>query len=96
MILTTIIPPGDVPWERRAVWSDEVDDAIRSVNAFLVTLREDGVDVVDLSETLTDARGRVAKRYRKDFLHLNAAGYAALNRKMGPVLEKQGLRCVAE
>ena len=34
VMLTTIFPLGEIPWERRLVWSDDVAVAIDEVNSF--------------------------------------------------------------
>jgi lysophospholipase L1-like esterase len=90
VLLTTIIPAGKVPIQRRTVWSEDVDAAIREVNLFMLTLRSDGVSVVDLSSAICDPRGRTDARYMRDFLHLNVEGYLLLNQMIRPVLDAQG------
>ncbi len=96
VILTTIIPTGTVPLNRRSVWSIEIDEAVREVNSFLLTLRTKSIEVVDLTNSLTDNKGLVKKIYQKDFLHLNPAGYAALNQTMRPVLEDKGISIISD
>lgn len=90
VLLTTIIPTGDVPFERRTVWSDQVDEAVRKVNLFILTLQSNDVNVVDLSSVISDSSGHTAARFRRDFLHLNVTGYSELNKKIRPTLEAEG------
>lgn len=96
VILTTIIPSGEVPLARRPVWSGEISNALREVNSFLLTLRSEGVDVINPAKSITDQQGRIASHYRKDFLHLNAAGYAALNHEIRPQLAKHGITLIPD
>jgi len=96
VILTTIIPPGEVPLERRLVWSGEINTALREVNSFLLTLRAEGVDVIDPAKCITDPHGRIAAGFRKNFLHLNEAGYAALNRDISALLATHGISLIPD
>lgn len=90
VILTTIIPPGKIPLERRLFWSDEVGLAIEEVNRFIFSLESKWVIVFNTGEVLADEKGLVRREYSFDFLHLNANGYAALNKKLSKVLEDLG------
>lgn len=86
VILTTIFPVGQLPLERRLVWSAAVDAAIAEVNGFIGGLAGEGVVVLPTAPLLADAQGRARAAYSRDFLHLNAAGYAALNQALAPLL----------
>jgi lysophospholipase L1-like esterase len=86
VILTTIFPLGEIPIERRIVWSDDVAEAIDGVNGFIHSLAGEGVTVIDAGTILTDERGIVRGDYSRDFLHLNEAGYRALNETLVGVL----------
>jgi lysophospholipase L1-like esterase len=78
VIVTTIIPPGPVPLERRPVWSPEVERAVEEVNADLRGLASGRVIVLDAWKLLEDG-GRLRDGYGRDTLHLNARGYEVLN-----------------
>lgn len=86
VILTTIFPLGEIPLERRFVWSDDVAFAIDEVNQFLYTLEASNVIVLDTSSILAGENGLVQKPFSFDFLHLNPAGYEALNTALLPLL----------
>lgn len=86
VVLTTIFPHGAVPLERRPFWSSDVDEAIEAVNAFLVSLEGDQVLVMDSAAILADERGLLREEYSVDLLHLNPAGYEALNEELVRVL----------
>lgn len=88
IVVTTIFPLGDVPLLRRLVWSEAVAQAITEVNAYLLTLANDHVLIFDSAEVLAATDGRVRPEYQVDLLHINARGYAALNQKLLPVLQK--------
>lgn len=86
VILTTIIPIGDVTPGQRLFWSPEVRAALAEVNAFLAGLAAEGVVVLDTAPPLTRANGHVAAAYQADSLHLNPEGYAVLNRELMALL----------
>ncbi len=79
VVVSTILPAGEVPLERRLVWSDEVGKAVETVNDYIRALADDGVIVFDGYAVLADERGLMQRQHRKDELHLNAQGYEALN-----------------
>jgi lysophospholipase L1-like esterase len=79
VIITTIFPLGKLPIERRPFWSDDVEIAIKDVNAFLATLANDQVTIFETDKVLANSEGMVYPQFSQDFLHLNPAGYAALN-----------------
>lgn len=82
VILSTVFPVGEVPWERRPFWSDEIDAAVQEVNGYLFTLADDQVKVFDTFQVLADSQGLMLPNYSKDELHLNTEGYIALNREL--------------
>lgn len=84
--ITTVFPTGRVPWERRIFWSEDVALAVHDVNAFIHSLKGERVDVFDAYRVLVAADGLINPAYSRDFLHLNAAGYAALNRELAGML----------
>jgi len=86
VILATIFPLGRIPPQRRPFWSDEVAPAIAEVNRYLATLASDDVQLFDAAAILSNRQGTVDPRYSHDFLHLNRAGYDALNRELARVL----------
>ncbi|MGF1535986.1 MAG: SGNH/GDSL hydrolase family protein [Elainellaceae cyanobacterium] len=79
VIVSTIIPPGEVPLQRRPVWSDEVARAVVAVNGAIARLADEDVIVFDAYGAIADERGLMPDAYRKDELHLNERGYAVLN-----------------
>lgn len=83
VILTTIFPVGKVPLERRLVWSNEVAPAIREVNEFILSLAGEQVTIFDAFAVLqSQQRDLIKANYSRDLLHLNAAGYEALNQAL--------------
>lgn len=80
VILTTIFPTGPVPLERRIFWSDAVDPAVLAVNDELRAMAEPNIRVLDAYAALADEDGQMQAEFALDFLHLNEAGYAVLNR----------------
>ena len=82
VILTTIFPVGNVPLERIPFWSGDVQIAIDEVNDYIRTLAEEQVIIFDAYSVLADANGLMQSRYREDELHINTAGYDALNQAL--------------
>lgn len=86
VILTTIFPLGEIPIERRIFWSDDVAKAIDDVNAYIYSLESERVIIFDTVPILANEQGIVREEYSRDFLHLNEAGYVALNEKLVDIL----------
>ena len=63
-----------------------VQRAIADVNRELLGLRMAGVQVLDSAAVLAGPDGYVRDAYANDELHLNKAGYAALNAALVPLL----------
>jgi lysophospholipase L1-like esterase len=82
VIVTTIFPVGEVPLERRPVWSDAIAEAVNEVNAYIATLADDQVIVFDAFSMLADGQGKMVRNYEVDELHLNPQGYAVLNQEL--------------
>jgi lysophospholipase L1-like esterase len=88
VVVTTIFPPGRIPLARMPFWSDDIASAIAKVNERLRGLAADGVIVFDTVPVLAGEDGRVLPRYARDELHLNEAGYEALNDALLPMLQE--------
>lgn len=87
VILTTIFPVGEATLERSVFfWSDDIAAAIKEANMTLRSLASDHVVVLDADPILLDANGHPRADYMEDTLHLNAAGYAALNQRLVEIL----------
>ncbi len=86
VILTTIFPVGEVPLERQPFWSPDVARAIDEVNTFIRSLEAQDVIILDAYSILADESGMIRDEYARDELHLSAAGYAALNEHLTPIL----------
>lgn len=87
VVLSTIFPIGKIPLERRLVWSDEIEASRREVNDFIRSLAADRVIVFDTERLLSDDKGKMKQDYSFDTLHLNEAGYQALNLELIQILE---------
>lgn len=79
VIITTIFPIGNLPDESVFFWSDEVDAAIKEVNDFIYSLEGPNIIIIDSAAILADEKGIVHNRFIKNFLHINNAGYSAMN-----------------
>lgn len=79
VIVTTILPVGQVPIIRKPVWSDDIAQAIYEVNGYIDSLADDQVIVFDGFSAIANEQGLMAEDYRMDELHLNTQGYGALN-----------------
>ncbi|HEX9074391.1 MAG TPA: GDSL-type esterase/lipase family protein, partial [Anaerolineae bacterium] len=88
VILTTIFPLGQVPVERRLVWSDDIATSIDDVNGFITQLKGNNVEIFDAGKILGTETGTLNPLYSKDLLHLNEKGYGVLNRELIHILTK--------
>lgn len=86
VIITTIIPPGRISLTRQLYWSDVIAPAVEEVNRYIKGLAQPGVVVFDTATILADPHGQTRDEYRRDSIHLNTAGYAALNQALVPIL----------
>jgi lysophospholipase L1-like esterase len=86
VVLTTIFPTGEVPLERQPFWSPDVAQAVSDVNTYIRSLQAQDVIVLDAYSILSNESGMMRDEYAQDMLHLNAAGYAALNEHLMPIL----------
>lgn len=81
VIVTTIFPLA------RGYLPDQVvQAAISAVNAHLLALAGDGVQLLDSAAVLAGPDGYVLPAFADDELHLSPAGYAALNGALTPLL----------
>lgn len=86
VVISTIFPLGKVPLERRLVWSEEVEQSRQEVNEFIRNLSSERVIVLDTEPLLADDEGKIKQEYSFDTLHLNEAGYQALNLELTRIL----------
>ena len=87
VVLTTIFPVGEVPLQRRLFWSDAVSTAVDTVNTYLYSLVSEQVIIFDAYSILANSDGLMRREYSADELHINNAGYRALNQALVPVLK---------
>ncbi|GAB4115406.1 MAG: hypothetical protein OHK0050_20610 [Roseiflexaceae bacterium] len=88
VILTTIMPIGPIPLERQLYWSPAIDAARERINAKLLALAGPEVIVLDTQAILADATGQLRAEYTRDEVHLNPAGYTALNQALRQLLSQ--------
>jgi lysophospholipase L1-like esterase len=81
VILTTIFPLARGPYAGRAV-----QEAIMAINQGLPSLVAPEVQLLDTAAVLCGPDGYVRDAYADDEVHLSAAGYAALNATLAPLL----------
>ena len=79
VIVSTIFPVGNVPLARQLFWSDEVAESVNEVNAYIHSLVQPNVVIFDAFSILADDQDLLKLEYERDELHLNNAGYEALN-----------------
>jgi lysophospholipase L1-like esterase len=76
-----------VPLERRPFWSDDVKLAVDEVNTYIRTLASKQIIIFDAYSVLADVNGLMAAQFSADELHINTAGYDALNRALLLILK---------
>jgi len=82
VFLLSIFPVGPTPWYRWPFVSRLLVDDVAEVNRFLATLVTKHVELLDTSTLLQDESGYLRDEYRRDFLHVNEAGYSALDAQL--------------
>jgi lysophospholipase L1-like esterase len=87
IILVTIFPVGEIPLERKLVWSDEIEKAVIEVNNYILSISNEDVIIFDVTKILSDADGKIKTEYRVDELHINEDGYQAINLELLSILE---------
>jgi lysophospholipase L1-like esterase len=89
VILTTVFPLGRPPFDRRSGSAAEsVTTAVDEVNAYLSSLASDKVIVLNTGSILAGDNGQVRPEYSDDYLHINEAGYKALNQELARILSE--------
>lgn len=88
VILTTIFPTsGHIPPARTLVWSNDIYEAIKEVNRYILSLKNEEVIIFDTASILSDPKGNIKLEYVYDLLHLNDEGYEVLNVELVQILE---------
>lgn len=87
VVVSTIFPIGQAPQDHTQAWSSDIDEAIVVVNDYIRSLSADQVLVLDAASLLSDSNGKLKQEYSLDGLHLNEAGYRALNVELVKLLE---------
>ncbi|MCL4298444.1 MAG: SGNH/GDSL hydrolase family protein [Anaerolineae bacterium] len=85
VILTTVFPAGYLRLGYREFGLSEISSLVVEVNKYLTILARPQVILFD-AYTLLSENGLVKGEYTLDLLHLNSAGYAALNQSLTPLL----------
>jgi lysophospholipase L1-like esterase len=87
IILTSIFPVTGPSIERSVFyWSDDVARSAIEANAALRSLVTDRVLMLDADPILLGSDGLARPEYMLDTLHLNTAGYEALNQRLTQLL----------
>lgn len=87
VILTTIFPASYLGLGYHEFGLSEISSLVVEVNDYLTILAGPRVILFD-AYTLLSENGLVKGEYTLDLLHLNVAGYAALNQSLTPLLLK--------
>jgi hypothetical protein len=85
VILTTIVPPGQVPWIRRFAWDPSTLQYVREANDVVRrSAAHERVRLLDAHAALADPAARLAEKFTDPdfFLHVNPAGYDRLNAEL--------------
>jgi lysophospholipase L1-like esterase len=78
VVVLTIFPVARPSSARLTIWSDATIDAVDATNRWLEGLNEPAVTIVRCDEALRQGR-YIDPALATDMLHLNAAGYVAIN-----------------
>ena len=88
VVVASIFAIGDVPFYRKSIWSDAIAPAVVEVNTHLRALAGEQIVWLDADPLLDDGRGKIKPDFQFDFLHVNPAGYGALNGALVPLLKR--------
>jgi len=90
VVLTTLFPPGPVPWSRIHAWDPETLRYIGDINATIRRAAEnDHVVLLDAHALLAGPDAYLQSAYRDPFfLHVNGAAYARLNAELASLMAK--------
>lgn len=86
IILTSIFPPGTIPFYRKPFWSKSIEKAIIEINSHIESLAINGVKYLDAHSILSNEQGIAKKIYQRDFLHIRKNGYNQINYILQPML----------
>jgi lysophospholipase L1-like esterase len=86
VVLLSIVPPSQCDLMRRPIWSTDVYEAVKTLNARLQSLQGDHVVVTDVAQLVSEG-GRLREEYSLDMFHLNREGYEVLNGLVRAVLQ---------
>ena len=86
LVILTIFPPGSVDWLRKFVWSDEIYRGVEQVNQKIKSLQDKRITIIDCDQILS-LGPKINPKFAQDTLHLNSAGYEALNSSLRPILQ---------
>lgn len=79
VVLLTVFRPARVPIWEAPVWPKGVTGAVEQFNDAIRGMAGEGVQVIDADAWLAGEERTLPRRYARDTLHLNEAGYARLN-----------------
>jgi hypothetical protein len=91
VVISTIIPPGPVPLDRRLMWDPKTLEYIEAINHELRNMANgDRILLLDGAVLLGDESGKLRKEYVDSdfFLHLNRAAYDVLNAALLKIIER--------
>lgn len=86
VIALTIFPirrPGII---RSLIWSENINEAIKEVNSFIISTMNNRIHVIDADLILKDSLF-LNQKYGEDMLHLNSNGYDKINKYLESYLE---------
>ena len=87
LLLSTIFPVASSDYDFWALGLESITPDVKAVNQFLRGLAGERVIIFETQNLLGDA-DQVKPAFAADMLHLNRAGYVALNQALTPVLEQ--------
>jgi lysophospholipase L1-like esterase len=86
-VLSTIFPVAETPVIRMPFWSDDVNSAVKEVNAHIRKLTLSKNVLFDSYNILAGPDGQIKPELSHDHLHLNTRGYRLLNEELSGLLK---------
>jgi lysophospholipase L1-like esterase len=89
IILSTLIPPSQVPLIRWLYWPEDIELIINNLNNFIRNQEHEDVLILDAHNILKDESSNKLDAQYKDsnfFLHINPLGYTKLTEELNKIL----------
>ena len=86
VIVSTIFPIAEKSYYNFSFFKEPIKESIAEINQWILTLDYQNVVILDLASHLAGDNGTLRSKFAIDRLHLNSAGYEAINEELKHLL----------